>query len=185
MDLSLFKPHHPLSTSELYHSALEYIPPTVRREIYKTFFVGFYTIFRAICNILETPGQNRIPIPQVVLAEAMALDARAVQFYMGKGGKVEYVLDATVDSAKEQSSLGDGTFEETFENDVSEGEGGERNDAGYADLGKCSNDLEFNIVRRNIGLGADVSWGPYDSDREEEDGMKVDDDYSDSDCDIR
>jgi len=181
VDISVFKPHQPLSSSDFPHPALDYIPPAIRREIYKTFFVGFYTIFLAIYHILEAPGQGRIPTLQAVLAEALALDARAVRFYLNKGGKVEYVLDATIDSAREQSSLGDGTFEETFDHDESEGEDGDEEGLGYAKLVKCSNDLEFGIVRRNVGLGARVVWGPYDDTKDEE-GMDVDEeDDSDSD----
>lgn len=98
---------------------------------------------------------------------------------MAKGGKVEYVLDATVDMAREQSSLGDGTFEETFDHDESdELEGDDSGEARYTTLGKCLNDLEFGIVRRKIGLVAGIRWGPYE-DREEEEGMEVDDDEDD------
>lgn len=169
MDLDLFTPHHPLSAYELFHSALDYIPEPLRCEIYKTFYIGFYTIFLAICNVFKT---LRIPTPQAVVAEALALDDRAVQFYMAKGGKVEYVLDATVDIAREQSSLGDGTFEETFAHDESDEEGG-GGEARYTELGKCLNDLEFGIVRRKIGLVPGIRWGPYE-DREEDEGMDVD-----------
>jgi len=106
---------------------------------------------------------------------------------MAKGGKVEYVLDATVNVAREQSNLGDGTFEETFEYDESDEEGEE---PGYTALEKCLNDLEFGIVRRKIGLVAGVRWGSYE-DREEDEWMDLDedddddDDDDDSDWDIR
>jgi len=179
MDLDLFKSHHPLSASEIFHGALDYIPQPLQREIYKSFYIEFYTIFRAIRDILRT---TEIPTPQAVLAEALALDARAVQFYLANGGKVEYALDATVNIAREQSNLGDGTFEETFEDEYDE----EGEEPGYAALEKCLNDLEFGIVRRKIGLVAGVSWGPYE-DREEDEGMELDedDDDDDSDWDIR
>lgn len=172
MDLSSFKPYQPLSAFELLHCAFDYIPPAIRREIYKTFYIGFYTIFEAISHVLKTPG---IPTPQAVVAAALELNARAVQFYLAKGGKVEYALDATVDSAREQSSLGDGTFEETF--DCDEEEGGGR--LGYRKLRMCGNDLGFEVVRWGVGLGTGA-WGPYE-DREEE-GMDIDD-YDDGDSD--
>ena len=171
-DLAFFNPRQPLSGSDLFfHPALDYIPSALRQEIYKTFYIGFYTIFDAISHVLKTPG---IPTPQAVMAAALQLNGKAVQFYLGKGGKVEYVLDATVDTAREQSSLGDGTFEEMFDYDE-EREGGER--LGYRKLVVCENDLKFGVVRWGVGLG-EFERGPYYEDREEE-GMDVDDSDSD------
>ncbi|CAA7262588.1 unnamed protein product [Cyclocybe aegerita] len=174
-----FEARRPLSSAELLYSTLDYVPLVIRQEIYKTFYVGFYTIFHAISLVLgrRPQGPASIPTPQVVLIEALALEPRAVQFYLGKGGKVEYVLDATVDIAREQSALGDGTFEETFDTDEVGGGQGER----YVELPKCANDLEFDIVRRNIGLAGGLVWGPYYERDEDEDGMEVDDDDDDSD----
>jgi len=174
-DLELFKSHNPLSTSELLHIAFDYIPQTLRCEIYKTFYTGFYTVFRATHNILET---LKIPTPGVVVTEALALDAEAVQFYMAKGGKVEYVLDAMVAMAREQSSLGAGTFEETFDHEEADEEGV---GAGYRALWKCSNDLEFGIVRRKIGLVPNIRWGPYKDTEEGDEGMELVDEDEDKD----
>lgn len=183
MELSSFKPREPLSASDLMYSTLDYIPPALRQEIYMTFYIGFFTIFDAIAYVLKTPG---ISTPQAVMAAALELNARAVQFYLAKGGKVEYVLDATVDIAREQSSLGDGTFEETF--DCDEGPGDSKEDDGelrYRELGVCGNDLEFGIVRRGLGIGpgagAGVRWGPYYEGMDVEEGMDVDEYDSDSD----
>ncbi|KAJ3501261.1 hypothetical protein NLJ89_g9416 [Agrocybe chaxingu] len=181
MEEDLFESRRPLSSAELLYSTLDYVPLAIRQEIYKTFYVGFYTIFHAISLVLgrQPQGPASIPTPQVVLTEALTLDPRAVQFYLGKGGKVEYVLDATVDIAREQSALGDGTFEETFDNDEVGGEGGEER---YVELPKCANDLEFGIVRRNLGLAGGLVWGPYhERDEDSEDGMEVDDDDDDDD----
>ena len=173
METPSFKSRQPLSPFEFLPCALDYVPSAVRQEMYKTFYVGFYTIFDAISQVLKTPG---IPTPQAVMAEALQLDPRAVQFYLGKGGRVEYVLDAIVNTAREQSNLGDGTFEETFDCDEEEGGGGR---LGYRKLVKCGNDLEFEVVRRGVGLGA-VKMGPYDDDDGE--GMDVDE-YDDSESD--
>jgi hypothetical protein len=111
------------------------------------------------------------------MATAMVLNAGAVIFYLRKGGKVEYVLDAIVDIAREQSPFGDGTFEETFdcdeEDDLQQEEegdgGGGARELAYRELKACRNDLEFGIVRWNVGLRGPL--GPYE---EEEDGMDID-----------
>jgi len=174
MEIDVFKPRQPLPASELLFSTLDYVPPTIRHEIYKTFYIGFYTIFDAIAEILKTPG---IPTPQAVIAVALVLNTSAVQFYLNKGGEVEHVLDATVNIAKEQSNLGDGTFEETFDVDEEEDVGG----LGYRKLERCANDLEFASVRLGVGIGEGFN-GPYlDEEEEREEGMDVDVDEYDLD----
>ena len=176
MELSSFKPRQPLSAAELLHPALEYLPPALQREIYKTFYIGFSTIFDAIAHVLRTP--TGIPTPHAVMQAAMDIEPSAVNFYLGKGGKVEYVLDATVNIAREQSCLGDGTFEDTFDHE----EGEEGGDLGYRKLVRCANDLEFVGVRLGVGIGEGVEWGPYVDREAWEGGMGVDE-YDDSDSD--
>ena len=174
LDTSQFKSRHPLPFSEMFHAAFEYIPPSARCEVYKTYYIGFSTVLDAIHQILDAPGSQRIPTPQEVYSMALCLDARAVQFFIGKGGMMEYAIDATVDLAKDQSSLGDGTFEETFDEDFDTGAGY----TGYATLPKCSNDLEFDVAKRKLGLLPGKKWGPYNNSFEDE-GMDTDDDDDD------
>jgi hypothetical protein len=163
MEVDQFTSHHPLSSFELLHSPLDYLLPFLQREIYKTFYIGVYTIFRAVYLILETP--DRVPTPQATLALATALEGRAAQFYLGKGGRAECVLDAVVDCAKQESSLGDGMFEETFDCEDEAWEGDNIEEKGYTKLVMCANDLEFGIVRRMVGLRRDIC-GPYYEDSE-------------------
>ena len=170
MDVPAFTRGQPLSSSDLTLFSLDYIPLALRQNIYKTFYIGYQTIFEATSYVLKSLS---IPTPQAVLNAALELNSSAVLFYLGKGGKVEYVLDAIVATAREQSSLGDGTFEETF--DCDEGDLGGEERLGYRELGACRNDLEFGIVRWNVGLGGG-RLGPYE---EEWDGMDLDDDDSD------
>ncbi|KDR66028.1 hypothetical protein GALMADRAFT_259860 [Galerina marginata CBS 339.88] len=178
-EIDYFKPRQPRSPSSLLCCGLDYIPPPIRREVYKSFYLGLYTVFLAIYDILERPGS--VLTPKAVLAEALTLDAGCVQFFLNKGGRMEHVLDATVHMAREQSSLGDGTFEETFDVDPdadSEGEGGDCVRE-FRAMPRCANDLAFEVVRSHVGLSAGVQWGPY-QERQDEDGMDVDED-SDSD----
>lgn len=171
-DMPSFTRGQPLSASEFLHFAFDYIPPALRQEIYKAFYIGFHTIFKAVSQVLKTPG---IPTPEAVMAAGLELDPGAVNFYLGKGGKVEYVLDAIVDTAREQSSLGDGTFEETFDYDEGDSEEDGAGRIGYRELRACRNDLEFGIVRWSVGLRGPS--GPYE---DEEVEMDVDD-FDDSD----
>ncbi|KIM47235.1 hypothetical protein M413DRAFT_440719 [Hebeloma cylindrosporum] len=178
---TLFQPRQPLSASELFNPVLFYLPKPLQRGIYKTFYIGFYTLFDGMAQILRTP--NAIPTPQAVITAAFNINPSAVQFYLRKGGKVEYVLDALVDIAKQQSSLGDGTFGDTF--DVEEAEDAEHR-LGYRKLVVCANDLEFGLVRLGVGLTMGGRWGPFGSlwEREMGMGMEMDvDGDSDSDSD--
>ncbi|KAF8879186.1 hypothetical protein CPB84DRAFT_1828452 [Gymnopilus junonius] len=165
-DVDAFKSPRPVSYSDLMHSAFEYIPPAIRREICKTFYVGVYTIFDAIRLVPHPPHPPHppqqdlhpitppIPFPPIPFPSffgpswtsstaptglllpsspstststststpiipfrsffALLLNPRAVSFYLEKGGRVEYILDATLGMAREQSVLGDGTFEGAF-----------------------------------------------------------------------
>ncbi|KAF8879191.1 hypothetical protein CPB84DRAFT_1793501 [Gymnopilus junonius] len=213
-DMDAFtSPHRPVSYLEIIHSTFDYIPPAIRKEIYESFYVGVYTIFYAICQVLETPSTTlststsaspstsdsvqgppsstapmsmptpnanaTLPTPQTILSKALELDAGAVSFYLSKGGKVEFTLDAVLDMAREQSVLGDGTFEETF--DVEEGGGGDiLRDDGYTHLPKCANDLRFGGVRQHVGVAGgrdemeDEDEDEEDEEDEEEDGEDED-----------
>ena len=157
MEIPSFTRGKPLYSSEFLHHAFDYIPLAPRQEIYKTFYIGFYNFFKAVSNVLDTTCG--VPTPQAVMAATWELNVSAVQFYLRKGGRVENVLDAVVGRAREQSNLGDGTFEETF--DCDEGDFREEREGrlAYRDLGACRNDLEFGVVRRKVGVGG--SWGPY------------------------
>lgn len=173
---SAFQLRRPLSASDLFHPVLYYLPKPLQVEIYKTFYIGFYTLFDGISQILRTP--DAIQTPQVVITAAFDINPSAVQFYFRKGGKVEYVLDALVDTAKQQSSLGDGPFGDMFDVEEVGGEVGYRNFVG------CANDLEFGLVRLGVGLTMGGKWGPFGSlwERQLEMGMEMDVD-SDSDSD--
>jgi len=182
MELSSFKPRQPLSISKVLHSALDYIldyiASTVRCELYKTFYIGFYTIFDAISHLLKVLGG--IPTHQAVMQAAM-INASAVHFYLGKGVGWS-LLDSTVDIAREQSCLGDGMFEDMFDHE--EGEAG--GELGYRKLVRYMNDFGFGGDGLGVGIG-DLKggvWRPY-SEREEwdeEDRMDVDT-YDDGDSD--
>lgn len=78
--------------------------------------------------------------------------------YLAHGGRVEFALDAVVAVAKDFSPrpFGDGTFdEERAEPDDPDREA-------WAALPTCKNDLAWNLVRENLGIGIGSSaHGPY------------------------
>lgn len=157
MDLDYFKPNKPLSMSLM---NTDYLPTPLRTNMYKSFFQGYRSLFSAVATILNDSA-NGIPTPARVLGQALGAEPN-VSFYINKGGRVDYVLDAIIDSAKDQSVLGDGEFEALWDNPDEVGDGG------VVNMPKCANDLAFMLVRQKLGIDPRVAMGPYDDDDEED-----------------
>lgn len=121
------------------------IPEHVRANMTKTFYFGFINLFKALNIILRDVNKA----PTISDVQALAYRDTSAAFYFGKGGKVEYAIDALVNSTEEASSLIDGTFEELYEDE-------NETDDSFRRLPKCANDLEFGLVKRKMGgfLGA-------------------------------
>ena len=129
--------------------ASSYLPRRLHLSIFKTFYRGYQAIFECIHHHLSNTD---LPL---ILESITPFDS-AVDFYLGKGGKIEYALDALTDEAKDQSPFGDGTFDELWEDEEEVGKN-------FTELPRCDNDLEFDLVRRMLGLDPRVQWGPYDA----------------------
>jgi hypothetical protein len=78
-----------------------------------------------------------------------------IDFFFDKGGQTDYAIDAILHFAAEQSPLGDGQFdllyEEEAENDP---------ECAWRRFPECANDLNFKLVRRNLGL-IEGAHGPH------------------------
>ncbi|KAK0499412.1 ankyrin repeat family protein [Armillaria luteobubalina] len=148
MDLDHFTRGEALDASEemIGCGTTDYLPPALQRRMFKSFYMGFTTIFEVISNIMKNDSQ----IPKLQDMQNDAISEWGTSFYFSKGGRVEYALDAVTNSAKAQSRLGDETFYETF---------GEDED--FNRLPECTNDDEFEMVRVMLGLNPRESWGPY------------------------
>jgi hypothetical protein len=170
MSLYSFERGQPLDTSMLFDVQHEYLPLPLRAQLYKTFYSGFINVFRVAAHLFKTG----IPTAQALNDELFRMqmgmrtvpmeyfDFRATQAYTKKGGRVEYVLDAITDCARQQSAeAGDGTFNELVEEDVEGLDPGEWA-LSWRRLPVCANDGEFDLVRRMLGLDPKVGWGPYE-----------------------
>ena len=147
-DFQRGKPH--ANPDHLFDNASDYLPRHLHPAIFKTFYKGYQAIFKVIHGYLSVTD-----LPLVIdVLQALVSQDTDVEFFLHKGGKVEYALDAVTAVVKEQSPLGDGTFEETWEDEEAVGRG-------YTGLVKCENDLEFDLVRRMVGLDPRLRWGPY------------------------
>ena len=138
------KPHE--DPDNLFDNASDYLPRYLHPFLFKTFYKGYQVIFDGIHDYLF---KTNLPLVVETLPELLSHNTD-VQFFLSKGGKYEYALDAVTHVVKEQSPLGDGTFEETWEYEDE-----------YTGLVRCENDLEFDLVRRMVGLDPRVRWGPY------------------------
>jgi hypothetical protein len=155
MDLDYFKAYKPLSVHEIPTLNTDYLPLALRQQMYKSFYQGYRSMFLATTHVLRNAA-NGIPTPARVLAQALATEPRYVSFYIDKGGRVEYALDAIIDTAKGQSILGDGSFDDLWDNPEEVGD-----DAGFVNMPKCANDLAFGLVRYKLGIDPGVARGPY------------------------
>jgi hypothetical protein len=155
-------PRQPISTEDITSTtSLMYIPPELHPAIFKTFYKGYSEVFKGISRALARPS---IPTPSVVLFESSVngggmgyFDSQALHFYLNKGGRVEFALDCITHAAKEQSPLGDGSFEDLWDDEDS------GSDLGWKEMPTCRNDLEFELVRARLGLDPRRMWGPYRS----------------------
>jgi hypothetical protein len=157
----------------LFDNASDYLPHHLHPVLFKTFYKGYQTIFQGIHDCL-----SKTNLPLIVEAlPAFLSDKYDVQFYLSKGGKYEYAVDAVISVVKEQSPLGDSTFEETWLDEDAVGKD-------FTGLVVCENDLEFDLVRKMAGLDPRLRWGPYNEPTQQEDidedvGMFSDDDDED------
>jgi hypothetical protein len=163
MDSMKFVPSQPLPKDD-FDLALDFIPPEMWSLVYKTFYLGYHEVFKAISRVVHrqsSPTQIPIPTAPVILAELIDgtrngsssyFDAQAVNFFLGKGGKVDWALDCVVHSMEEQEA--DGSFSEMWDDP-------EYGSDEWKTLPHCANDLEFDLVREKIGLSKGKIWGPY------------------------
>ncbi|KAG6861927.1 hypothetical protein C0995_009877 [Termitomyces sp. Mi166 len=179
--MGLFKNRVPCSNPEMLVDCVsDYLPPHLYSSMYKTFYIGWKTIFTVIADFLDRTGQ---PLSAHTIA-ARSVSERSVDFFLNKGGRVEYAFDALTDGALQQSPLGDGFFEQIWQDEEV-----------WIKLPVCDNDLEFHLVRQMLGLTRSGRWGPYnglmsigsykgeddESDSEDEDAMSVDGEDTDED----
>ncbi len=128
--------------------AARHLPAQVRSagKFTKGFYRDYVAVVRAIAAVLRKPGSAGVPTAANVETE---LFGRAWNFF-GKGGKVEHAMDYVLHSAMEQSSLGDGTWDDLQEECAADGS---RGPAAYAAMPRCDNDLEFACVAGRLALG--------------------------------
>ncbi|DBA84876.1 hypothetical protein WJX77_010566 [Trebouxia sp. C0004] len=148
----------------------EYVPLPLRERVSKSFAKGWHATLDIIAKLLEA---NVLPMATAVKATAelpsqrptaQCCHPKAARFFLQKGGRVEYALDAILSHSRvEHEVVGNKAI---YEHD----EFLEENAA----LPSCENDTDYNMVKRllcNDGLEPN---GPY--------GVMLDD-YADNESD--
>ncbi|KAF8066502.1 ankyrin repeat family protein [Lyophyllum atratum] len=141
-------------TDPMVLSEIDYVPSHLHQSVFKTFYVGYQSVFAIILAFLTATD---LPLSKDVIQGVISqriLGAEGVTFFFNKGGKIEHALDSITDQAREQSPLGDSSFEE-FHADAED----------YVPLPTCNNDLEFALVRRMLGLDPELRRGRYYGER--------------------
>lgn len=157
-------------------SALRFIPPNAASNPPPRARTGFWQVVAAVSRLLQlsedgTDALERdyaIPTSESVCAVlepghvwARAFDEGAVRAFWEMGGKVEWALDCVTALAMRDVRV--------FEALVKGGKGGGGAAMGYAvppeerwkSLPLCANDLDWVVVRQNLGLSPREQWGPY------------------------
>ena len=167
--------HDPLAWNDVPN--LDYIPFDVRPQVNRRWLKVFSDIFLVVCKMLEDElvadnPQNAVAVAPTVSAVldyiSHGRDSSIVSrwemdsAYFDRGGKIEYVLDCILHTARECGPRpeGDGTWDEERDEDEK-----------WEALPKCKNDLAFYIARARLGL--EGSMGPY-FDESQYDGAELD-----------
>ncbi|KAJ7581869.1 hypothetical protein C8J56DRAFT_1056870 [Mycena floridula] len=162
----------------------EYIPPSLYPNFFKTFYLGYTELFGVARDVLCDPAMprfNKEAMISVLRSSSSIRFSSSIQFFFNKGGRIEYVLDAIMNSVI--CKFNDGVFEPGSED--------------WDTFPVCANDEEFMLVRDRLGLSSQEQWGPYhhgddldwkelgwddsdfDSEEEEENDEEDDDDDDD------
>ncbi|RDX41649.1 hypothetical protein OH76DRAFT_1411950 [Lentinus brumalis] len=119
----------------------EYLSEAIQEQgITKPFYLGYTAIVMIMAKLLKQSGDAGIPSVTNVSAMLPRI-SRQTSVFFEKGGRVSNAIDFIVQYAKDQSPLGDGSWDEMRAEEAEEGDGEE-----YGKLPKCANDLDFTLV---------------------------------------
>ncbi|RPD65354.1 hypothetical protein L226DRAFT_567397 [Lentinus tigrinus ALCF2SS1-7] len=127
----------------------EYLSQSIQNQgITRKFYVGYTAIVMVIAKLLKQPGDAGVP--SVTNIDAMlgriSISQHTAVFF-DRGGRVRNAIDFILYSAKDQSPLGDGTWDEMRVEGAEDEDGlGEE----YGKLPRCANDLDFMLVEAGL-----------------------------------
>ena len=132
-------------------TGLDHVPLELWPKIDKVFANEFLAVVRAIAIVCQASNLNALPVQEHI----KAVLGNKAPHYFRKGGKIDYVQDFICSWATDMSVLRDGSWDEAMDEEVAEG-GAED----WKDLPECANDLNFGLVRQQMGIKR-YKMGPY------------------------
>ncbi|CCM00041.1 uncharacterized protein FIBRA_02067 [Fibroporia radiculosa] len=147
---------------------VDHLPPLTRMNITKRFYEQYCRVVEAVAAMFRKDAGS----PDVTAVRQALTTMRGIDEFFLYGGRIEHALDLVTASARDQSPVGDSTWDDMVEEDDDESVWD-----GYKSMPKCANDLEFALVRERLGLDPDQPWGPYfeyEDEDEDEEGMDGD-----------
>lgn len=145
MDMMKLSLQSPLASDLECAPGTEYLSQRIQDQgITRPFYVGYMAIVMVIAKLLKQPGDAGVPSVGNVNAMLKRVSRHTTVFF-NRGGRIRNALDFVVQSAKDQSPLGDGTWDEIRVDATEEGE-----EEQYSKLPQCANDLDFTLVEAGI-----------------------------------
>lgn len=166
--------------------AVQHLPPHVRAGgLTKGVHEDYAKVVRAIGVVLRKRGILCVPTPAAVYAEIPDLQWKRNRF-LEKGGRLEHALDYLVQTAMEQSPLGDGYWDSVQDGCADDGFA---EAIAYLAMPKCANDLEFAMVGQRLNVPTNLKHlrvgcsfggaGVHREDEEEDEDVIQEDDGED------
>lgn len=115
-------------------------------RITKALYQDYITVVRAIATALDRPRLAGVPTAVKVETELVGREGR----FFGKGGKIERAMDYVLHAAMEQSSRGDGTWDDIQRETAA---ATDPDTVAYAAIPTRDNDLAFADVAERLALG--------------------------------
>lgn len=142
--------------------AVQHLPLHVRAGGFtKGVYEDYAKVVRAIGVVLRRQGIRGMPTSSAVDAEIQNLSWRGNRFFT-KGGRLEHALGYLVHTAKEQSPLGDGYWDDMEDGCAADGSA---DSIAYLAMPICANDLEFARVGQRLGVPTSLKprWAGFSS----------------------
>ena len=147
MDMMKIALESPLASDLECAPGVEYLSQTAQnRGVTRPLYVGYTAIVMVIAKLLKQSGEAGVPSASNIDA-MLGRISRHTKVFFEKGGRVNDAINFIVHSAKDQSSLGDGTWDQVRAEEA--GVGVEE----VNKLPRCANDVDFTLIEVGLADG--------------------------------
>ncbi|OCH85697.1 hypothetical protein OBBRIDRAFT_288806 [Obba rivulosa] len=165
-------PPPPPSRADRIAAALRFIPPAAVPNPPPKMRKGFWQVVAAVSRILQLADDSTDPVDRAYAVPtaasicevldpthvwARAFDDAAVRAYWEMGGEPEWALDCVTALAMQYARH----FDRLVKGGAPAMGYAAAPDQKWRSLPACANDLDWVLVRQNLGLSPREQWGPY------------------------